>query len=69
MELARVETLERVDIRAHQQAARLLTAGGLNLFAIAESNTRAGSNDSNQILPTDDARAAEYFRRLDGGAP
>lgn len=47
----------------------LLTQAASNLFAIAESSTRGLSNDSNQLLPTDDARAAEYFRRLAGGAP
>jgi hypothetical protein len=45
----------------------LLTQAASNLFAIAESGTRANSNDANQLLPTDDARAAEYFRRLAGG--
>ncbi|MBA2733019.1 MAG: hypothetical protein H0U54_09040, partial [Acidobacteria bacterium] len=45
----------------------LLTQAASNLFAIVESSTRATSNDANSLLPTDDARAAEYFRRLAGG--
>jgi hypothetical protein len=42
----------------------LLTEAASNLFAIAESRTRANGTDANQLLPTDDTRAAEYFRRL-----
>lgn len=46
----------------------LLTQAASNLFAIAESRTRAVSgSDSNILLPADDARAADYFRRLAGG--
>lgn len=44
----------------------LLTQAASNLFAIAESRTRAIGADANQLLPTDDTRAAEYFRRLAG---
>lgn len=71
MELARVETVgsaEEYSTRISKPLA-LLAQAASNLFAIAESRTRAGSNDSNQLLPTDDARAAEYFRRLAGVAP
>ncbi len=47
----------------------LLTEAASNLFAIAESRTRAASGgDINTFLPTDDARAADYFRRLAGGS-
>jgi hypothetical protein len=69
MELARVET----DGRSDEYAARvskplaLLTQAASNLFAIAESRTRAATDDAGRMLPTDDARAAEYFRRLAGG--
>lgn len=43
----------------------LLTQVASNLFAVAESRTRAGSGgDATPLLPADDARAAEYFRRL-----
>jgi hypothetical protein len=46
----------------------LLTQVASNLFAIAESRTRAGGGgDTNTLLPADDERAAEYFRRLAGG--
>jgi hypothetical protein len=45
----------------------LLTQAASSLFAIAESRTRAGSGDASPLLPADDARAAEYFRRLAGG--
>ncbi|HEX8888025.1 MAG TPA: DUF4175 family protein [Pyrinomonadaceae bacterium] len=46
----------------------LLTQAASNLFAIAESRTRAGSGgDAYTLLPVDDERAAEYFRRLNGG--
>lgn len=42
----------------------LLTQAAANLFAIAESSTRATGNDTGQLLPINDARAARYFRRL-----
>ncbi len=45
----------------------LLTQAASNLFAIAESRTRAGSGEASPLLPAADARAAEYFRRLTGG--
>jgi hypothetical protein len=69
IELARV----RLDGSQDEYAASvskplaLLTQAASNLFAIAESSTRAGSGDANQLLPTNDARAARYFRRLAGG--
>jgi hypothetical protein len=44
----------------------LLTQAASNLFAIAESRTRAASGDMKTLLPSDDARAADYFRRLLG---
>jgi hypothetical protein len=70
MELARVE----VGGTADEYAARiskplaLLAQASSNLFAIAESSTRAVGGDANNLLPTNDARAAEYFRRLAGGS-
>lgn len=45
----------------------LLTQAAANLFAIAESSARSGNNDAGALLPADDARAAEYFRRLNSG--
>jgi hypothetical protein len=71
-ELARVETAGSADEYSTRisKPLALLTQAASNLFAIAESRTRASSGgDSNRLLPTDDARAAEYFRRLAGGAP
>jgi hypothetical protein len=71
MELARMESRGSGDEYAMRlsKPLALLTQAASNLFAIAESSTRGLSNDANQLLPTDDARAAEYFRRLAGGAP
>jgi hypothetical protein len=69
MELARMEAGGTSDEYATRLAKplALLTQAASNLFAIAESSTRALSNDANQLLPVDDARAADYFRRLAGG--
>jgi hypothetical protein len=69
MELARVETGGGSDVYATRivKPLALLTQAAANLFAIAESRTRAAVNDAEQLLPTDDARAAAYFRRLAGG--
>lgn len=71
MELARMDSGGSSDEYATRlsKPLALLTQAASNLFAIAESSTRGLSNDSNQLLPTDDARAAEYFRRLAGGVP
>jgi hypothetical protein len=70
MELARMEAGGTSDEYATRLAKplALLTQAASTLFAIAESSTRATSNDASGLLPTDDARAAEYFRRLAGGA-
>lgn len=71
MELAHMEqggSSDEYAMRLSKPLA-LLTQAASNLFAIAESSTRGLSNDANQLLPTDDARAAEYFRRLAGGIP
>ncbi|PYS49061.1 MAG: hypothetical protein DMF68_11130 [Acidobacteria bacterium] len=67
--------LARMDLNgsADEFAARLskplalLTQAASNLFAIAESRTRANGSDTGTLLPADDARAADYFRRLAGG--
>jgi hypothetical protein len=69
MELARMEAGGSSDEYATRVAKplALLTQAAANLFAIAESSTRARNNDASQLLPTIDARAAEYFRRLAGG--
>jgi hypothetical protein len=71
MELARMEQGGSSDEYATRlsKPLALLTQAASNLFAIAESSTRGLSNDANQLLPSDDARAAEYFRRLAGGTP
>src|SRR5947209_10537193 len=69
-ELAKVETGGSADeyaVRISKPLA-LLTQAASSLFAIAESTTRAGAGaDVNTLSPTDDTRAAEYFRRLAGG--
>lgn len=67
-ELARADSSGTNDeFAAHiSKPLALLTQSASNLFAIAESRTRASSTDSNLLLPTDDARAAAYFRRLAG---
>lgn len=69
MELARAQTGGSSDEYAGRMAKplSLLAQAASNLFAIAESRTRAETNDASQLLPTDDARAARYFRRLAGG--
>jgi hypothetical protein len=69
VELGRTETGGTSDEFAARisKSLALLTQAASNLFAIAESRTRAGGGDANTLLPTDDARAAEYFRRLIGG--
>ncbi len=68
-----VETeLSRLEMggNAEEYAARiskplaLLTQAAGNLYAIADASTRARGGEANTLLPTDDARAAEYFRRL-----
>jgi hypothetical protein len=54
-------------VRAAKSLALLTEAAG-NLYAIAGSETRAADeNGANAALPTDDTRAAEYFRRLRRG--
>lgn len=73
-----VETeLARLDINgtAEEYAARLgrplalLAQSAANLFALAESNTRSSSNEAGALSPADERRAADYFRRLNGGEP
>lgn len=44
----------------------LLAQAAANLFAIADRRTHAAGGDMSSSLPTDDARAADYFRRLAG---
>jgi hypothetical protein len=68
VELARTETGGTSDEFATRisKPLALLTQAASNLFAIAESRTRSRGGDANTLLPTDDARAAEYFRRLLG---
>ncbi len=71
-ELAKVETGGTSDEYAARisKPLALLTQAASNLFAIAESATRAGSGDDvNALQPSDNTRAAEYFRRLAGGSP
>ena len=67
-ELARVDTSGSAEDFAAQlsKPLALLTQATSNLYAIAEARTRATGGDRNMLLSTDDARAAEYFRRLAG---
>lgn len=69
-ELARADTGGTSDEFAARisKPLALLAQAASNLFAIAESRTHASGGDANPLLPTDDARAADYFRRLMGGA-
>jgi hypothetical protein len=70
-ELARMETgggMQQYAERISRPLA-LLTQAASNLFAIADLSTRATDGDANVIMPTDDARAADYFRRLAAGTP
>ena len=65
-ELARLDTSgTTADYSARlSKPLALLTQAAANLFAIAEASTRAASSEPGRLLPTDDTRAAEYFRRL-----
>src|SRR2546423_2127103 len=68
-ELVKVETGGTSDEYAARisKPLALLTQAASNLFAIAESTTRAGTGgDINTLSPSDDTRAAEYFRKLAG---
>jgi hypothetical protein len=68
-ELVRLETGGTVEEFAARVAMplALLTQAAANLFAIADSSTRAtNTDDAGALLSTDDTRAAEYFRRLGG---
>lgn len=69
VELGRTETGGTSDEFAARisKPLALLAQAASNLFAIAESRTRALSGETTPLLLTDDARAAEYFRRLAGG--
>lgn len=69
VELGRTETGGTSDEFASRisKPLALLTRAASSLFAIVESRTRSGGGDANTLLPTDDARAADYFRRLIGG--
>lgn len=68
-ELGRVEMGGSADEYAERisKPLALLTQAASSLFSIAEASTRAGQSETNALLPTDDACAAEYFRRLAGG--
>ncbi|HEX8138892.1 MAG TPA: hypothetical protein VF544_15090 [Pyrinomonadaceae bacterium] len=70
-ELGRIETGGRTEEYAERigKPLALLTQAASNLFAIADQATRGAGGDATLTLPTDDARAAEYFRRLAGRAP
>lgn len=68
-ELSRLETGGTADEYAARlsKSLALLTQAAANLFALAESSTPSGNNEAGALLPADDARAVEYFRRLGGG--
>ena len=69
-ELARLDmsgTAEEYGVRLSRPLA-LLTQAAANLFALAERNTHATSGEAGALLPADERRASDYFRRLSGGA-
>lgn len=70
-ELSRLDTGGTADEYAARlsKSLALLTQAAANLFALAESSMSAGNNEAGTLLPADDARAADYFRRLGGGGP
>ena len=65
-ELARVDAGGTAEVYATRisKSMSLLTQAASNLFAIAEARTRATSGDASTILPADDRRTSDYFRRL-----
>jgi hypothetical protein len=68
-ELGRAETGDQAGFAAERATKLLqqLTQAASTLFAIAGTRTRATRTDAGLRLPADDARAAEYFRRLANG--
>ncbi len=68
MELGRAETVGTGEEFAARMAKPLvlLARTAADLFAIADRSTRATGGDVSSSLPTNDARAADYFRRLAG---
>lgn len=67
-ELARVDSSGKADEYAQSlsKSLSLLTQAASNLFALADLRTLSNNGDAGNLLPTGDARAAEYFRRLNG---
>ncbi|MGB9180339.1 MAG: hypothetical protein WCB68_13990 [Pyrinomonadaceae bacterium] len=65
-ELARVDASGRADEYANRlsKSLSLLTQAAANLFALADVRTLSNNGDASTLLPANDARAAEYFRRL-----
>jgi hypothetical protein len=65
-ELGQAETGGSADEFAARMARplALLARAASDLFAIAESRTRATGGDAGSLLPASDAEAADYFRRL-----
>ncbi|MGA9997465.1 MAG: hypothetical protein WBP93_18745, partial [Pyrinomonadaceae bacterium] len=65
-ELARVDSSGKADEYANglSKSLSLLTQAAANLFALADARTLSNNGDASALLPANDARAAEYFRRL-----
>jgi hypothetical protein len=65
-ELSRIELGGTTDVYAMSvsKSMSLLTQAAANLFAIADARTRANGGELGTVLPTDDRRTSDYFRRL-----
>lgn len=65
-ELSRLDVSGGVDSYASRvnRPMALLAQAAANLFAIAEARTRASGGEASTVLPTDNRRTSDYFRRL-----
>jgi hypothetical protein len=65
-ELSQIDVNGTGDVYASRvnKVMSLLTQAAANLFAIAEARTRANGVETDAVLPADDRRTSDYFRRL-----